>query len=241
MSQTATAAPSDAVRVSLMRRVLVASALLAAASLAINAGGRWLGGVIALGGHSDDPSAREIVVGNDVIVVPANTIRQERDRRDGVAARLDLYLRWPDMSGYTQAAQPDFNHAGGSRRILFLSFEPRAMSRDMSGRLDPVYRGLIEAEGVAGPGGLRLHAFRADSGYAGEELAIGPGTGPEPFVARCLGGAGAEQSLAPCQRDIMVGRELSLTYRFPREILADWERLDGAVRRFAETAVRDGS
>lgn len=240
MSQFATAEPLPAIRVSLMRRVFAAFFLIAAASLLISVGGRWLGGAIALGGHSDDPTPREIVIGNDVVVVPANAIRHERARRNGVAPRLDLYLRWPDMRGYSAAAQADFDHAGGSRRILFLSFEPRMMSRDMSGRFEPIYRSLIGPDGQAGPGGIRLHAFSAASGYANEELAVAGGEGAEPFVARCMAGANAEESLAPCERDLIVGKELSLTYRFPRELLGDWRRLDAAIRRFAQDAVKRG-
>ena len=48
------------------------------------------------------------------------------------------------------------------------------------------------------------------------------------------------QSLAPCERDIQVGDDLSLTYRFPQELLADWQALDAAVTakaaRFLKTA-----
>ena len=38
-----------------------------------------------------------------------------------------------------------------------------------------------------------------------------------------------EESLAPCERDVFVGKELSLTYRFPRELLGEWRALDRAV------------
>ena len=42
------------------------------------------------------------------------------------------------------------------------------------------------------------------------------------FVARCLVGESAAESLAPCERDIHVGDNLSLSYRFPTELLGDW-------------------
>ena len=48
-------------------------------------------------------------------------------------------------------------------------------------------------------------------------------------------GADAGQSLAPCERDLLVGERLSLTYRFPRQLLGDWRALDAAV---AATAAR---
>ena len=94
-----------------MWRVFYAFAALALLSVAISVGGKWLGRSIAMAGHTDDTTIHEIVIGNNVISAPANAIRFERDRRDGVADRLDLYLHWPDMDGYSEAARDDFNHA----------------------------------------------------------------------------------------------------------------------------------
>jgi hypothetical protein len=219
---------------SLMFKVFCAFALLALLSAAISVGGKWFGRSIAMAGHTDDTTLREIVIGNDVIAVPANAIRFERARRDGIASRLDLYLRWPDMSGYSTAARDDFNHAGGSRRIIFLSFEERMMSRDMSGRLAPIYSSMIVKPGVSAPGGVVLYEFNGKSGYLNEVLAVAERPGDTPFVARCLSGPSADESLAPCERDVQVGENLSLAYRFPKELLAEWRALDAAV--LAETS-----
>ncbi len=51
----------------------------------------------------------------------------------------------------------------------------------------------------------------------------------------------AEESLAPCERDIHVGDNLSLSYRFPRELLGDWQTLDAAIRAKAKSMLRTGS
>ncbi|WP_394891928.1 hypothetical protein ACG873_11795 [Mesorhizobium sp. AaZ16] len=219
---------------SLMFKVFCAFALLALLSAAISVGGKWFGRSIAMAGHTDDTTLREIVIGNDVIAVPANAIRFERARRDGIASRLDLYLRWPDMSGYSTAARDDFNHAGESRRIIFLSFEERMMSRAMSGRLAPIYSSMIVKPGVSAPGGVVLYEFNGKSGYLNEVLAVAERPGDTPFVARCLSGPSADESLAPCERDVQVGENLSLAYRFPKELLAEWRALDAAV--LAETS-----
>jgi hypothetical protein len=221
-----------------MMRVFYGFAALALLSLVISAGGKWFGKSIAMAGHTDDATIHEVVIGNDVVAAPANAIRFERARRDGVAERLDLYLHWPDMRGYSPEARDDFNHAGGTRRILFLTFEQRMMSRDMSGRFEPIYNSLIEGPGNPAPGGVTLYEFKADSGYLNEVLAVAPSTGDAPFVARCLSGTSAEESLAPCERDIHVGGNLSLTYRFPRELLQGWRSLDAAVLATARTLVR---
>ncbi len=214
---------------SLMMKVFCAFAALALLSLAISLGGKWFGHSIAMGGYSDDTSMHEVVIGNNVLAVSANAIRFARARRDGVASRLDLYLRYPSMEGYSDAARDDFNGLGPTRNIIFLSFEERMMSRDMSGRFAPIYSALIEQPGTPGPDGITRYAFKEKSGYLNETLAVAFRPAQEPFVARCLSGQSAEGSLAPCERDVHVGDNLSLTYRFPEELLRNWQALDEAV------------
>jgi hypothetical protein len=213
----------------LMTRIFIAFAVLALLSLALSMAGKWFGSSIALAGYTDDPSPREVVIGNNVIAAPANTIRFERARRDGIASRLDLYLRWPLLDGYTEESRNDFNNVGGARKILFLGFEERMMSRDMSGRFAPIYSSLIVKPGSRGPAGLTIYEFSKKSGYLNEVLMVAARGSREPFVARCLSGPSAEESLAPCERDVDFGDNLSLTYRFPRELLADWRTLDATV------------
>ncbi|MBZ9676904.1 hypothetical protein [Mesorhizobium sp. ES1-1] len=213
----------------LMRRVFQTFAALAVLSIAISLGGKWFGRSIAMAGYTDDQTIHKVVIGNNVMAVPANAIRFEQARRDGIASRLDLYLRYPQMTGYSEAARDDFNHTGTSKTIIFMTFEQRVMSRDMSGRFAPIYSALITQPGVPGPGGTTVYSFNEKSGYMNEELIVGKRTGKEPFVARCLGGPSADESLAPCERDIHVGEDLSLTYRFPKEFLGDWQALDTSI------------
>lgn len=221
-----------------MLRAFLLFAALALLSGVISLGGEWTGRIIARAGHSDDTTLREIVIGNDVLNVPANMIRFEASRRDGVAARLDLYMRWPQMDGYSDAARDAFNHANGDKSILFLAFEPRAMSRDMSGRYEPIYRKLIDTPGRPGPGGLTVHRFSENSGYINEVLVVEDTTGAEPFVMRCLAGAAARESLAPCERDIHVADGLSLTYRMPAQLAGEWREIEAKMRETASRLVK---
>lgn len=230
MPQQASDSPDfEIVNSSLVMKVFYALAVLAILSAAISLGGRWFGHSIAMAGYTDDKTTREIVIDNDVISVPANMIRFEKARHNGTASRLDLYMRWPELDGYSDGARAAFNNSDGSKRILFLSLEPRVMTRDMSGRLDPIYTALTVKPGVPGPEGVTLFGFTETSGYLNEVLAVGARAGETPFVARCLAGEPAEELLAPCERDVFVGKELSLTYRFPRELLGEWRTLDKAV------------
>jgi len=212
----------------LMKRVFYAFAALALLSVAISLGGKWFGHTIAMAGYSDDTTMRRVVIGNNVISVPANF------------SRLDLYLRYPQMDGYSEAARDDFNHSEANRSIIFLSFEQQMMSRDMSGRFAPIYSALIVQPGVPGPGGTTVYGFNEKSGYLNEVLVVGKRGGKDPFVARCLSGPSADQSLAPCERDIHVGDDLSLTYRFPKEFLGDWQTLDAAMTAEAGRILKTG-
>ena len=77
MKQEATAnGPEfEVVDSTLMRRVFYAFAALALLSAAISLGGKWLGRSIAMAGYTDDTTVHEVVIGNNVIAVPANFIR----------------------------------------------------------------------------------------------------------------------------------------------------------------------
>lgn len=213
----------------LMVKVFYAFAILFVLSAAISLVGKWIGASIAMAGYTDDPTVHEIVIGNNVIAAPANTIRFALARRDGIANRLDLYMRWPLLDGYSEAARGDFNHTSPAKRIVFLSFEDRMMSRDMSGRFEPIYSSLITRPGVPGANGITTYRFTPVSGYLDEVLVVAKRQGKDPFVARCLTGPSGDESLAPCERDIHVGDNLSLTYRFPAELLSDWQALDESV------------
>jgi hypothetical protein len=231
---------AKAVNSAFMLRVFFAFATLAILSAGLSIAGKWLGRTIALAGHTEDTTLHEIVIGNNVLEVPANAIRFDRERRDGAAKRLDLYLRWPDMGGYSATAHDDFNHVGGDKNILFISFEEQMMSRDMSGRFEPIYRSLIVEPGVPGQGGTTLYGFSEKSGYTNEVLAVAKRSGQAPFVARCLTGTSADESLAPCERDVLIGDNLSLSYRFPRELLPGWRALDAAVLASAAGFLKTG-
>ena len=210
-------------------RVFYAFAALAILSAAISVAGRYAGRSIAMAGHTDDTAVAEVVIGNNVIAAPKNMIRFETARRNGVAARLDLYMRWPRLDGYSDAARDDFNHAGAEPSIIFASLSQRMMSRGMSGRFEPIYSNLTQPTGTILPGGLSVRSFIEKSGYMNEILVVAERPGDDPYVARCLDETAAAHSLAPCERDVQVGEDLSLIYRFPREMLADWKSLDAAV------------
>ena len=77
------------------------------------------------------------MIGQDHIRLPANTIRFEEQRRPGRTERVDLYLTWPEMNGYSNDERIRFNDATRPESLIFLNLSQSTMSRDMSGRLAP--------------------------------------------------------------------------------------------------------
>ena len=198
---------------------------------------RLFGAEIAKAGHSVDSGLRQVVIGNDVMDVPGNVIRFRTQRRSGNSDRLDLYFYWPEMAGYSDRLAEQFNSPEVNPAILFVNVEPRDMTQDMTGRVEPIYsKFLIGTESNEGHG-LRRRALSASGGFAGEDLWYETGS-PYPFTARCT--RPGEQAATPyCLRDIHMGRDLSVTYRFHLSLISEWMALETAVRAEINAMLQD--
>lgn len=206
---------------------------LAAASFAISWFGRAYGERLSLAGHSESGEILDITVGRDRLALAANTIRFEDQRHSGTAERVDLYLLWPEMTGYSTEQRRRFDDLTLRNSLIFMQLSQSTMSRDMSGRVEPIYRHLLEAQGGPGPAGLTRYDFKNGTGYDGESLFTGNPSGGSSYAIRCLMPESQEESGgSDCQRDIHVGEDLTVLYRFPSTLLADWQAIDLAVRDY---------
>jgi hypothetical protein len=215
-----------------LQRILLALILLGAFSIAISLAGRLYGREIRLGGNSASLETHEIVIANGVFSVPENHIRHADQRISGVATRLDLYALWPDMRGYAIRDRQAFETSvAETSNLIFISLEPQQMSREMSGRLAPIYRSLVEQQGTPSPyDGLTAYQFRREHAvFSNETLYVAENDSQTPFVARCINGDPSDGTIAPCERDLLIGNGLSVKYRFPRALLASYTALDEAV------------
>ncbi len=238
MSHSAVSHPAEQPLLStrFLVRVTATIAVLALATVAISIAGRWFGRHISLAGNTESEAAITLTIGRDTIALPANTIRFPSERHDGPAERVDLYLAWPQMQGYSKETRERFDDIAQSSGLIFLQITQSTMSRDMSGRLEPIYSHLIEGAAEPFAHGLTLHRLRADAGYNGEVLLTAPRENGAAYVVRCILPASADMATSgDCQRDIKVGKDLSVLYRFSSRHLADWDHIDAAIRTFVET------
>lgn len=74
-------------------------AVLALLSIGISLFGHRFGEKWALSGHSDSHRNIDISIGLDRLQLTSNTIRFEQ-RKNGPSERVDIYLLWPEMTGY---------------------------------------------------------------------------------------------------------------------------------------------
>lgn len=207
--------------------------LLAALAVAISFTGRWLGEHLALSGHTSSRKTHDIFIGQDHLRLPANAIRFENQRTTRVAERVDLYLTWPTLEGYSDETRHLFNDVNSPENLIFLQIAQSTMSRDMSGRLDPIYSHVFEGAPRAGPAGLTRHDAKASSSYAGEVFFTAPRPDRPPYVLRCLlPASAATSSSADCQRDVHIGRDLTVLYRFSSKLLPEWQAIDESVESF---------
>jgi len=218
-----------------LQRLTLATILLVTITLAISIGGRWLGQRMALGGHSESGAMLAVTIGEDTLQVPENTIRFAEQRHSGPAERIDLYLTWPGMMGYGHDRRDSFDNVERSDLLIFLQISQSTMSKDMSGRLEPIYTQLFDGAPVPYGNGLTLHHLKNTSGYGEEVLLTAERPGKQPFVVRCLlPSATGHATSGDCQRDVHIGSDLTTLYRFSSSLLKDWDHIDAAVHSFVD-------
>jgi hypothetical protein len=240
LSSTSTIDEQPLISSGLVYRLTAGVAVLAALTVAITIGGRWLGENISLAGHTDSIKPITMTIGEDTLRLGANTIRFPSERVSGSAERVDLYLTWPQMQGYSDADRLRFDDISQSSSLIFLQLSQSTMLRDMSGRLEPIYSHLTEGQAFTGPHGLTAHPLRADAGYSGEVLLTAARAGEPDYVVRCILPASPDLATSgDCQRDVKVGKDLSVLYRFSANQLGDWRTMDAAIQSFVKSHLID--
>lgn len=186
------------------------------------------GDYVSKAGHTENPSSKQIIIGNDVILVPQNMVRYGKQRNATSVPRLDLYAHWPTLSGYSAEHAKVFSSLEDDAPIIFMTLEPRAMSMEMSGRVEKIYDHFFSGPPIEAVAGLVRRPFSKDSAYFSEDLYYEIGS-PYPYAARCI--RKSDAVAAPiCIRDIHIGHGLTLTYRFHVDLLSEWKTLERSIK-----------
>lgn len=223
----------------LVRKTVLGAIVLASMTVGLSFAGKWYGQRIAVGEYSAKTTPLDITIGPDRLSLPENAIRFPDQRFSGSQEQVNLALQWPEMRGYDKSDANRFFDVTNSGSLVFVQMSQSIMTRDMSGRVVPIYTRLFDGPAETGPAGLTLHRFRPGSGYGDEVLLTDPFGGAEPFAVRCVLPATPSQSTgADCQRDFLAGADLSVQYRFSASLLKDWKALDIAIRKYAADHIK---
>ncbi len=184
----------------------------------------WLRGQAQLSEFTEDRQMLHIVIGNDVLEIPAKYIARASQREGETSNRVDLTILWPNGDGFSTANASRFTDIAAFNHRIRIALSKREMAQDMTMRLDSVYRELFDGEARDAGAGLLFQKLRAGTGYDGEILAVSQN---HQWVARCE--TGQKQTPKTCLRDIHVGQSLVVRYRFSRALLGDWEQVESLV------------
>jgi hypothetical protein len=193
---------------------------------------------LTLTGLTDDPTPAALTIAGEELAIPANMVRFAEARRGGPEDRVDLVLHWPTLEGYTEDRSEAFKNGSPDAPIVYASIAARDTALDATARLDQVYSRYFVGKPLPAPAGLVGRRLSDDSGYGGEIVYFLP-DGPRPFVARCPAESTAEMP-STCLRDINFGQNLSLLYRFNRDLLGEWRALDAVFHKLAAQIVEAG-
>lgn len=205
-------------------------------------------GVVAVGGmfarriYTDSRApagSASLHVGGRTLNVERAMIRNRDLHKGGAVNRLDLVLRWPDLSGaLALVGQKD-------APLLFVTVEDAAPLRRGPDDIDPadrpveLYARFLESEAEPGPGTLVIRRFRKNTPYEGEELYLST---PDErlFSARCpISGSPGALAGDLCLWQARING-LELHSRFPAAYLGDWQTMTAGVAALARRIGAEG-
>lgn len=180
------------------------------------------------GGRSADAAPVQLTVRGLQLTVPANYL-DGSDRSDGERDTLILSALLPDLRGYSPEDAHLFIGNAPDSPVVRLLFKGDENDLDAAARLERIYRPYIQApNGTPSDFGLTLYAFRANSGYARQDLFAGM-AGGKLVLFLCERTSTDLPSPNCLMTEKSVARNLSFSYRFKRAYLARWREISGGM------------
>ena len=188
----------------------VGLALLAVGSIAYVLWPRWPEPVAV------NAPSMPITIAGVTFNVPPAAMRVPVQRRPGTQERIDLAYLWPALTPPEPAVKGASPAAQGDR--IFITVAGTSGMLPSAERLKVIYPRYAATEPIVRADGLAGYSFRDGTPYQGEDLFYDNGE-PERFLVRCTRTLGA--SPGSCLQERRIG-SADLTFRFPRDWLADW-------------------
>lgn len=171
--------------------------------------------------------ALPIMIGGEPFNIEPAAIRQPIQRRPGTQDRVDLTYRWPSLIPPDPAQKPSVQNPVDPNERLFVTIAVNDGALPPLERAKTIYPRYLADAVATTPGGIAVRAFRDGTPYQGEDLVYDPDA-PDHFFARCTRAGTGNSGM--CLYDRRIGGA-SVTVRFPRDWLADWQSTAQGIER----------
>ncbi len=202
-------------------------------------------------GDTPRPSAREDVnrmrIGDRAFAIPENFTVYPRDRASGARAAVHLYAALPDFEGYGDAPRRIFAGVDASTALVRWRLFETAAPMDERALFEIALKPILQPEATDDAPGLMRFTLLADvderrAALADQDVFAGETENGEFVVLRCdRARPGRPEPI--CTRQTRWSDAVGLGYRFHRNRLADWARVEAGVRdlaaRFDVGAIQD--
>jgi hypothetical protein len=176
---------------------------------------------------SNGPERLPVSVGNTLFNVPTTAVRMKIQRHTGPQERVDLSFEFPSLDAPDapkHVSADTVEDAVQPIDRIFLSIAAHHDSLAPDTRLRTIYPRYLEAASSPGQDGLTMRAFREGTPYSGEDLFF---ANTPNLTARCTRDA-ATPGMCLSERRVDGA---DLTFRFPRNWLAQWHDVASAMDR----------
>jgi len=193
-------------------------------------------GMGALGGFSSDTEPTTIKIANTQLFIPSNMIRFRDQRESSALSKIDLFVQWPSMKGFTTENATTFQGTNKTTELIFITLEAGPPLHPAHQKLKELYRRFFTNSPWRGPAGLIGNALDSSSGYLSEDVLYAQDD-DELFLTRCLQeGKDLTNNLKPtCIYEFTFEDGINAYIRFHRSLLVEWQALDERVKRLLAT------
>ncbi|MGA8173025.1 MAG: hypothetical protein WB816_19650 [Methylocystis sp.] len=192
------------------------------------------GAYVLLRADADSSAARiEANIADARFVFDPALARDEATAAGGFVDRLAFVVAFPDFASPPRAekAPSPERLAERARGNVLITVSLKDDGVDPADRPMRLYARFLEAETVAGPGGLVMRRFEQGSPYDLEQLYVAPPDGRD-FFARCPKPASNGDGPGEMCLSLFRVDGLDVELRFAPELLENWEVLNEGARAF---------
>lgn len=180
-------------------------------------------------GASSDPARLPVSIGATLFNVPTTAIRMKIQRHSGPQERVDLSFAFPSLEppdAPKHVSADSVEEAMQPIDRIFLSIAAHQDTLAPESRVRTIYPRYLEQVSTAVYDGLTMRAFRDGTPYSNEDLFF---ANTPALDARCTRDAATPGMCLTARR--IDGADL--TFRFPRNWLAQWREVANAMDRLA--------